>query len=136
MGKDKIIEKAVARLTAEIEKLRFQLAVKEEVLQNLRSLLRDEIESLSISGKSQESLGAAPTLSGSLAERARDVLRAEGRTMRARDIAKKIEATGFASSGKTSVLALVISAMRRRKDLFKNVRRGQYRLITKEGVLS
>ena len=58
------------------------------------------------------------------------VLENRGRAMRARDITAALLAAGFKTESKNGLLPSVLSALGRRDDLFKKIRRGTYKLVT------
>jgi hypothetical protein len=63
-------------------------------------------------------------------EAVKAVLEKRGKPMRARDVVLALEAAGFKTESKRGLLPSVLSALGRREDLFKKVRRGTYKLIT------
>jgi len=113
----------------------------------LKSALADEMESLmktpEFSDCDAGAFALAPvgsavrmTIPGSIASQAESVIRERGKPMRARDIAKVLEERGVVTHSKTPVLSLLISAMRRRKDLFGKKGRGIYALVEKDKVIA
>lgn len=82
---------------------------------------------LDSSGSAETS--TAPT-SPSLTMLIADVLRKEHKPMRGADITKRLEKAGVKSSSNRGLMAMVFSALRKRRDLFKKVNRGVYRLCS------
>ena len=62
-------------------------------------------------------------------EAVREVLEKHGKAMRARDVVLALTSAGFKTESKRGLLPGVLSALNRREDLFKKVRRGVYKLI-------
>jgi len=120
------LDEQIEATRRKVSSLEFDLAVERAVLNRLLAAR-------------QSGAGGAPggvkgaVVPGSLAEKAVGVLRDKGKPMRARDITKILEANGERSGGKTSLLALVLSALRRRQDLFERTGRGVYRLKDQKG---
>ena len=126
---DAALRERIAEIEAKLKAIRFELAVKEAVLAELRACLPTRKNAPAPAGSPDHPAASTPgTFAGSLSARAASVLRNEGKALRASEIAKRIESDGFRPNGRTSTLALVISAMRRRKDLFTRVGRGRYTL--------
>jgi len=126
---DNALRQQIASAERRITKLEFELAVERQVLERLKGMRGNSAQQPLSSGEPPR---ATRVVSGSLAHQAAAVLRAAGKPLRARDISNQLERQGVTSKGKTSLLALVISAMRRREDLFKRVRRGVYALKEEE----
>ncbi len=57
------------------------------------------------------------------------ILERNGKAMRAADITAALVAAGFKTEAKNGLLPSVLSALGRREDLFKKVRRGIYKLV-------
>jgi hypothetical protein len=62
-------------------------------------------------------------------EAVRTILERHGKPMRARDIVLALQAAGFKTESKRGLLPGVLSALGRREDLFKKIRRGTYKLV-------
>ena len=57
------------------------------------------------------------------------ILEKSGKAMRAKDVVLALQATGFTNTSKRGLLPSVLSALTRREDWFKKVKRGTYKLI-------
>lgn len=124
MDDNQSLTKAIQDSEAHLAKLRFHVAVEEQVLARLRGFAGN--------APAQKTATSPKTITGSLADHAVTALREAGRPMRAADIASVLRAQGISSNSKAGILPSLISALRRRADLFRKVRRGVYTLVTKE----
>ena len=132
------LKQQIKQSEARIANLRFELRVEESVINKLRTILDAHGGSADITVTPEPvavalRVPAVRVAAESLAGRAASVLREHGGPMRARDITKALEARGARATGKTSLLALVIGALRRRPKLFTRIRRGVYALAEPEG---
>ena len=70
---------------------------------------------------------------GSLTDQIVTLMKDRGKTMRAADIAKELTARGATTTAKGGMLPMVLSSLSRRKNVFRKVARGQYRLAENRG---
>jgi hypothetical protein len=115
-------------LAKEVSVMRNSLAFKEAVLAELLAVLRDSEGTEPGAPKDAPSpQPGRPVVGGSIAEGAYNLLRERGVDLRGTEIAKWLKEKGYAPGSKTTLLALTLSALSRRRDLFEKVRRGRYR---------
>ena len=135
MANDTIMRQQLKQCENKIANLKFQIAVEEQVLSRLRQIAGQQTpttarpEPDALFGDSVQRKLPAHVRRDSLPSQIAAVLQEKGRRMRGCDIAKELVSRGVRPSGKTSMLALVLSALRKRKDLFRKVSRGTYVLI-------
>ena len=114
------INKQIQHCKNKIANLRFELAVEQAVLGRLQALSPNQ---------SRSDSGSAPqVMSGSLAEQIVSLLREKSKSMRPTDITSVLTKRGVTTTSKRGLLPMVISALRRRQDVFYRVRRGVYKL--------
>jgi len=96
-----------------------------EIRQLHLRLLQQQREEVARAGAPQNGQ-QTPMVSGGLPEQIIDVMREHGPTMRPAEMAKVLKGLGVTTKSKRGLLPMVISALRRRTDLFENVERGVY----------
>ena len=71
---------------------------------------------------------------GSVTDQIAKLLQERGQTMRAADIARELVDRGATTTAKGGMLPIVLSSLSRRKNVFRKVGRGQYRLLETNGA--
>jgi aspartokinase len=115
-------EDKIRNLHAEAERLKFRLAVEEEVLSRLE-MVRESI------GGNGSNSAKAP---GSLASRIEEALLASGKPMSVSEITMALERAGVTSESPDGLKPSVASAISRRKDLFVRVGKGSHDLAARQ----
>ena len=110
-----------------IASLRRDLEVEERVLQRLRAARRS-VASRRRRRPAETGTPVRTVKRGSFADEAMAVLEQSGEPMRATDIARALQRRGVSTASDKGLVPQVISALRRRPDLFRRVRRGVYAL--------
>ncbi len=106
----------------------------EEAVAFERRYLADLVKRRDDLPKSGKTKRARPVLSkgsiepGSVTDQIVTLLKERGQTMRAADITRELVDRGATTTAKGGMLPMVLSSLSRRKNLFRKVTRGQYRL--------
>ena len=124
MTRTEILDSMIAESAAKLSALRKDIEFEERFYTELQKRKRSE-------NKPDQRNGSMPsgTSAMSLPEQIAELLRTEGRSMRARDICAILEQRGVRAGGKRGLLPNVLSALRRRNDLFENASRGCDQLL-------
>jgi hypothetical protein len=123
------IKQRIQELKQEIEKVKFELALKENALK--------ELEAVSGRKKSRTTNRKnKPPRKGSLAEHLVEVLKDSDTPISVAKIVEKLEERGYSSNAKVGLNNLVPSALSRRPDLFFRPRHGVYGLKSKHEQLN
>lgn len=131
MAIDDRLTRQIAESDSKLKQLDFALAVEREVNRRLRALRpsgsvqRPSKDSSELRGLAMHSMNL---VSGSIADHTVRLLQEKGKPMRGRDIARELGNRGVTTTAKGGLLPMVLSAIRRRSDVFKRVRRGTYTL--------
>lgn len=124
-----VITQLIRESEAAVKRIRADLELEERFLERLKARYTGRDDE---SGEREEDANKngpdrlAPT--GTLPEAIAEVLRKNGKPMRARDIAETLLENGYESEAKHGLLPSVLSALGRRQDLFVKVHRGVYSL--------
>lgn len=125
---DELIAVAQERV-AQLEK---EIAFQRQYLADLEGLRGNTPSERSEPRKKKQSRPIPPKGSiepGSVTDQIVGLLKERGQTMRAADIARELTARGATTTAKGGMLPMVLSSLFRRKNLFRKVARGQYRLV-------
>ena len=120
---DGALKQHIDRSKRVIADLLFRLAVERKLLRRLKSLREQP----------QQAGTPRQLTPGTLAYQVASLLRDHGGPMRVKEIVKTLQARGLSDKPTKNLVALVISAVRRRQDAFERVRPGVYGLITQKG---
>jgi hypothetical protein len=128
------IQEQIKQVEEKAQDLRIKLMVEEGILKRLKlyagALDNPEQPLLPLSEDAQDSQPVAQQ--GSLVEHIRGVLSENGGSVHVKDICKKLASQGVTTGAKAGLASAIACAMHRREDLFQRVRRGMYRLRTRD----
>ena len=118
-----------------IERLRFDLAVQEELLTTLQEIRRSEnLGSVTTTRRVPSNGSHKPLVKGSFASSIEKILREADNPMSIDDLADKLTEEGLTSDSPRGMKPTISAALSRRKDLFERVERGVFRLKKKENL--
>lgn len=129
----RILDSMMAESARRIEQLQKNLEFEERYYGELKRRREDVVNlehwQSTANEKSASKNGDVPQKTAeSLPEKIREILKEAKKPLRARDIARALKEKGEKTSSKKGLLPNVVSALRRRTDLFQKVARGTYKL--------
>jgi len=127
--KAELLDELIAENEEKLQSLRTEITFEERYLCDLRTK-RSSLKNGENTGKLGQDVNASISASQTLPEAIKVVLTSAGKAMRARDIADSLTQSGYGKDKKNGLLPSVLSALGRRNDLFRKVKRGIYRLKT------
>ena len=129
--KAELLDELIVECEGKLQSLQAEVALEDRYLRNLRAK-RMSLTDGENAGKLGSSSNTLISSSQTLPEAIKAVLMSKGKAMRARDIAATLTSNGYGKETKNGLLPSVLSALGRREDLFRKVKRGIYRLKTEQ----
>ena len=127
-----VIASLIGATEAKIAELEADLAVERRLLERLQAERRDGSERQG-PRKARSDGQASKIAAGTLTEKIAAFLRERGgKAMQASEITRGLHQQGVETTSKNGLLPMVLSSLSRRKDVFRKVARGRYRLIQRE----
>lgn len=128
-SKAELLDELIVECEGKLQSLQEEAALEERYLRDLKAkragLRHSENDEKAGANNNSEVSGAL-----TLPEAIKAVLTNAGKSLRAKDISEALEKAGYGKGAKNGLGPSVLSALGRREDLFRKVRRGVYRLKT------
>lgn len=132
-SKQAVLDDLIAAAEAKVAKLQETLQFDCRYVADLRALRDKEVsKSRDTKPAGMEGERTPDVVPGSLVDQISALLREHGKSMRACDIARALQSRGVTTTSKNGLLPMVLSALSRRKQLFRKIKRGTYKLANSE----